>query len=577
MHAIEVRQLTKRFGTLTAVNGVSFTVEQGEVLGFLGPNGAGKSTTMKLITGFLEPSGGYAKVYGHDVVEEPIEAKRKLGYLPEGAPLYGEMTPRGFLEFIAEIRGFKGTEAERRIAQVVEKVHLEGVMGQRIETLSKGYKRRVGLAQALLHDPEVLILDEPTDGLDPNQKHEVRTLIHDMARDKSIIISTHILEEVDAVCTRAMIIGRGRVLFSGTPAEFAARSEYHNAVSLVVRSGTAAAAKRRIEALAGVVRVEEGAVTDGQCASLGDAPQRGLDPRRGRGSGARRGLGDRRPHGRGGASRRGVPDHHRPLPGRHIYTRRPAGASGGPSRAMNNTLVISKRELGAYFATPVAYVFIVIFLLLMGVFAFYLGGFYERNQADLDAFFQWHPWLYLFLIPALSMRLWAEERKTGTIELLMTLPVSLTEAVLGKFLAAWCFTAVALLLTFPIWITVNYLGDPDNGVIVAAYLGSLIMAGAFLAIGSCISALTKNQVIAFVVSVVVCFGFILSGFPMVLDFFSGWVPPVVLDAISDFSFLTQFAAIRKGVIDVRSLVYFLSLIALWLYATTVAVDARKAS
>jgi len=177
---------------------------------------------------------------------------------------------------------------------------------------------------------------------------------------------------------------------------------------------------------------------------------------------------------------------------------------------MNNTLVILKRELGAYFATPVAYVFIVIFLLLMGVFAFYLGGFYERNQADLDAFFQWHPWLYLFLIPALCMRLWAEERKTGTIELLMTLPVSLTEAVLGKFLAAWCFTAIALMLTFPIWITVNYLGDPDNGVIVAAYLGSLIMAGAFLAIGSCISALTKNQVIAFVVSVVVCFCFILS-------------------------------------------------------------------
>ena len=274
MHAIEVRQLSKRFGTLTAVNGVSFTVEHGEVLGFLGPNGAGKSTTMKLITGFLEPSGGYAKVYGHDVVEEPIEAKRKLGYLPEGAPLYGEMTPRGFLEFIAEIRGFKGGEAERRIAQVVEKVHLEGVMGQRIETLSKGYKRRVGLAQALLHDPEVLILDEPTDGLDPNQKHEVRTLIHDMARDKSIIISTHILEEVDAVCTRAMIIGRGRVLFSGTPAELAARSEYHNAVSLVVRSGTAAAAKRRIEALAGVVRVEEGAVTDGHV-SLVAMPRNG--------------------------------------------------------------------------------------------------------------------------------------------------------------------------------------------------------------------------------------------------------------------------------------------------------------
>ncbi len=263
MHAIEVRQLTKRFGPLTAVNGVSFTVERGEVLGFLGPNGAGKSTTMKMITGFLEPSGGLARVYGHDVVEAPIEAKRRIGYLPEGAPLYGEMTPRGFLEFIAEVRGLKGSAAQARIALVVDKVHLEGVMGQRIETLSKGYKRRVGLAQALLHDPEVLVLDEPTDGLDPNQKHEVRALIKEMAPEKSIIISTHILEEVDAVCTRAIIIGRGRVLFSGTPAELAARSEYYNAVALVVKAGAAAAAKRRIEALAGVVRVEEGALLDG--------------------------------------------------------------------------------------------------------------------------------------------------------------------------------------------------------------------------------------------------------------------------------------------------------------------------
>ncbi|MGH8507256.1 MAG: ABC transporter permease subunit [Gammaproteobacteria bacterium] len=244
---------------------------------------------------------------------------------------------------------------------------------------------------------------------------------------------------------------------------------------------------------------------------------------------------------------------------------------------MRTTLAIFKRELLAYFATPVAYVFIVIFLLLTGVFTFYLGGFYEANQADLDAFFQFHPWLYLFLIPAISMRLWAEERKAGTVELLMTLPVSLTQAVLGKFLAAWCFTTLALALTFPIWISVNYLGDPDNGVIAAGYLGSLIMAGGFLAIGGCFSALTKSQVVAFVLSTSVCFCFVLSGFPMVLDFFQAWMPQAVVDAIGSFSFLTHFSAIRKGVIDMRSLVYFLSLIAFWLYATTVAIDARKAS
>ena len=243
---------------------------------------------------------------------------------------------------------------------------------------------------------------------------------------------------------------------------------------------------------------------------------------------------------------------------------------------MRNTLAIFRRELRAYFATPVAYVFIVIFLFLNGIFTFYIGNFYERGQADLEPFFRFHPWLYLFLIPAISMRLWSEERKTGTIELTMTLPISLTQAVLGKYLAAWCFSGIALALTFPIWITVNYLGSPDNGVIVAGYIGSLLMAGAFLAIGSCISAVTKNQVIAFVISVVVCLAFILSGFPMVLDFFNGWAPQVVVDAISSFSFITHFDAITKGVIDLRDLIFFISLMALWLFANAVLLEMKKA-
>jgi ABC-2 type transport system permease protein len=235
------------------------------------------------------------------------------------------------------------------------------------------------------------------------------------------------------------------------------------------------------------------------------------------------------------------------------------------------------RELRAYFATPVAYVFIVIFLFLTGIFTFYLGGFYEREQADLEPFFRFHPWLYLFLIPAISMRLWAEERKAGTIELLMTLPVTRTQAVLGKYLAAWAFTAIALALTFPVWITVNYLGDPDNLVILAGYLGSLLMAGGFLAIGACISALTKNQVIAFVISVVICFLLIVSGFPIVLDFFKAWAPQAIVDVISSFSFLTHFQSIQKGVIDVRDLIFFASLIAFWLFANVLAIEAKKAS
>jgi ABC-2 type transport system permease protein len=242
----------------------------------------------------------------------------------------------------------------------------------------------------------------------------------------------------------------------------------------------------------------------------------------------------------------------------------------------HHTWVIFKRELSSYFATPIAYVFIVIFLFLSGIFTFYLGNFFARGQADLLPFFNFHPWLYLFLIPALAMRLWAEERKAGTIELLLTLPVTITEAVLGKFFAAWVFTAIALALTFPLWISVNYLGSPDNLVILAGYIGSLLMAGGFLAIGSCISALTKNQVIAFVITVVVCLAFILSGFPLVLDFFRGWTPNFIVTAISSFSFLTHFNAISKGIIDLRDLIYFFTLMAFWLFATALLIEMKKA-
>lgn len=243
---------------------------------------------------------------------------------------------------------------------------------------------------------------------------------------------------------------------------------------------------------------------------------------------------------------------------------------------MNIVAALFRRELRSYFATPVAYVFIVIFLVLMGTFTFYLGGFYERGQADLSAFFNYHPWLYLFLVPAIAMRLWAEERKTGSVELLMTLPVTAWQAVLGKYLAAWAFTGIALALTFPVWVTVNYLGNPDNGAILAAYVGSFLMAGGFLAIGSCLSATTKNQVIAFVLTVVACFGFLLAGFPMVLDIFSAWAPQVIVDGIASLSFLTHFSNISKGVIDLRDLVYFALVIAGFLFANTIVLQWKQA-
>jgi ABC-2 type transport system permease protein len=242
---------------------------------------------------------------------------------------------------------------------------------------------------------------------------------------------------------------------------------------------------------------------------------------------------------------------------------------------MNLLWPVFAREFKSYFATPLAFVFIVIFLFAMGAFTFYVGHFYDNGVADLSIFFGYHPWLYLFLVPALAMRLWAEERRSGTMELLLTLPVPLWVTVLGKFLAAWVFAGLALVLTFPIWLTVNYLGHPDNGVILASYVGSFLMAGAYLSIGACISSATSNQVIAFIVSVVVCFLFTISGAPLVLDAVRSWAPLPLVEAISSFSFLVHFSAITSGVIDLRDLIFFFSLIGLFLYANMLIVDLRK--
>ena len=263
---IKTEHLTKRYESLTAVDDVTFTVSPGEVLGFLGPNGAGKTTTMRMLAGFITPTSGKASICGHDVETDPLAAKASLGYLPEGAPSYGEMTVRRFLEFIADVRQLDGARRKERLDHVIDRLQLGKVLEQTIETLSKGFRRRVGLAQAIIHDPPVLILDEPTDGLDPNQKHEVRTLINDMARDKIIVISTHILEEVDAVCTRAIIIARGRIVADDSPAKLAVKSRYYNAVSVQLdQPDKLVALRTALAALPSVAEVEmserEGRVT----------------------------------------------------------------------------------------------------------------------------------------------------------------------------------------------------------------------------------------------------------------------------------------------------------------------------
>jgi ABC-2 type transport system permease protein len=242
---------------------------------------------------------------------------------------------------------------------------------------------------------------------------------------------------------------------------------------------------------------------------------------------------------------------------------------------MRNILIIAKRELGGYFATPLAYIFIAIFAALTSAFAFYLGGFFERGQADLKPFFDHHPWLLVLLVPSLAMRLWAEERKSGSIELLMTLPITTTEAVIGKFLAAWMMMAIALAVTAPMWITVNYLGSPDNGVILAAYFGSWLLSGAFLAIGAAISATTKNQVIAFVLATAVCFVFVMSGLEAVLQAFDSWLPKFVIVAISSMSYLNHYDQLAKGVVEARAIMFFFTMIAIWLFANVVIIDQKK--
>ena len=244
---------------------------------------------------------------------------------------------------------------------------------------------------------------------------------------------------------------------------------------------------------------------------------------------------------------------------------------------MRNALILARRELIAYFTSPLAYVFIVIFLALAGALGLYIGAFFQRGQADLVAFFTFHPWLFMILVPAIGMRLWAEERRSGTIELLMTLPITPFEAVLGKFLAAWSFATIALALTFPMWLTVDYLGQPDNGVIFAGYVGSWLMAGAFLSLSACLSAITKNQVIAFIVGAAACFLFLMSGLDLVLDAFRGWAPDYIVDMVGSLSFLTHFSGITKGVIGLPTAVFFLSLILLCLFVNTQVIELKKAS
>ena len=588
---LEARGLSKRFGSLLAVDGLDLEVERGEVLGFLGPNGSGKSTTMRMLTGFLTPSGGSAKVCGIDVQADPVAAQRHLGYLPEGAPAYADMTPSSYLRFVAEAHGLRAAAAGAAIERAIVMTQLEPVRHRPIETLSKGYKRRVGLAHALVHDPDVLVLDEPTDGLDPNQKHEVRALIQRIAADKAIIVSTHILEEVEAICTRTLIIAAGRRVTDGTPRELRALSPYHNAVTVTLPTVAAAAAEQVLRGVEGVDHTERGPTLEGLvCITAIAAP--GHDIRATGASAVRAAdLPFEQIHNapvhlddvfrqltQVARTSTGDAEQSLAVTAAPSVTLPVSPIPGASTRGMlgRDLWTICRRELAGYFTTPLAYVFIVIFLAALSALTFFAGGFFEVGQANLDGFFAYHPWLYLLLVPAIAMRLWAEERKTGSIELLLTLPLSTAAAVLGKFTAAWIVIAAGLALSSSLWVTVNYLGTPDNGAIATAYAGSLLLAGAYLAIGGLASVLTRSQVIAFIVAAALCFVFTVSGLRVVLDAVSGWAPVTLTRALSGFSFLEHYRGLTRGVVDIRDLVFFASTTALFLFATVVLVERKKA-
>lgn len=578
---VAVHGLTKRFGPLLAVAGLEFNVERGEVLGFLGPNGSGKSTTMRMLTGFLEPSAGSARIGGIDVQANPVLARRRLGYLAEGAPAYPEMTPLGFLSFVAAAHGLRGTVRRDAVARVVALTNIESVLHQPMDTLSKGYKRRVGLAQALIHDPDVLLLDEPTDGLDPNQKHEVRSLIAAMAPSKAIIISTHILEEVHAVCTRAMVIAEGQTIADGTPEALQARSRHYNAVSVTLPAAASDLGRDLLDSVEGVHGVEQCTVHEKRVRLTALSEHgRNILP----GVWQRLRATDlpieqvQLESGNLDEVFRTLTRDDRALAAGCVAASAAARSGGTDTSAhgvVRDALTVCRRELLGYFATPIAYVFIVIFLAAVGALTFFAGDFFKQDQASLDTFFQFHPWLYLFLIPALAMRLWAEERRTGSIELLLTLPISTAGAVLGKFFAAWTVAGVSLALTVSIWITANYLGSPDNGVIVAGYAGSFMMAGTYLAVGAFVSALTRSQVIAFIVAAAACFILTAAGLRVVLDVFGDWAPVELLPAIASFSILEHFRAWTRGVVDARSVAFFVSTIVFFLFATAVCVERNK--
>ena len=552
---IEARELHKRYGPNTALHRASFEVRRGEVVGLLGPNGAGKSTTMKILTCYIAPTSGTARVNGCDVFDDPVGARSAIGYLPESTPLYPEMMVLEYLEFMAAMRGHKGVEGRRRIKTAVEQTSLGDVIGKEIRALSKGYKQRVGLAQALVHEPPILILDEPMSGLDPNQAAEIRDLIREIGESRTVILSTHNLAEVQVTCGRVLIIAGGKIVADDTPDELTERAGKSKFVATIAAEGDGTELSKKAQAafekIADVASVRPRTGEEAGELLFDVLPKRRRGPPSGRVPCGRR----QRPR----AARARAPGRE---PGRHLPR-----AHAHRRQGMKNIMTIAGRQFRSYWNGPTAY--IVLSLVLGALGWFFWSTFFLYSRASVRNMFQWIGILSAFATPALAMGLLADEKRQGTIELLLTLPVKDHEIVAGKFLGVLGLYAVLLALTLPYPIAVAQFGPFDAGPVVTGYVGVLLQGAAMLGIGIMASSLTENQVVAFFIAIS------LTLMHLIVHSYIQVLPASLAGVIDWFTMDRHLEPMARGVIDMRDLVYFVSLIALALGITTTVLESRR--
>ena len=578
---IEVQHLTKRYGRITAVDDVSFRVERGEILGFLGPNGAGKTTTMRILTGYMPATEGKALVAGFDVFDQPVEAKRRTGYLPETPPLYPDMTVLEYLRFVAKIKGVPSAERRQRIQAVMERTRIADMANRLCGNLSKGYKQRVGLAQALIHNPDVLILDEPTAGLDPKQIIETRELIKGLAGDHTIVLSTHILPEVSQTCQRVVIIAKGKVVAVDTPDNLTARLQGSEMLYVQVDS-SGADVSAVLGSVAGVIRIAESDRKNGVVGYEVES-ERGQDIRRELARtivGSGWGLLELRP------TRISLEEIFLKLTTVESDAA-PVEQTGTEEQmvANGNTLAIAHKELRAYFVSPIAYVIIGGFAFLYGYFYIAILSFFVRqsmqmlqmggpptaniNEMMIRPLMQNVTVLVLFVMPMITMRTYSEEKRSGTIELLLTSPLTDLQIVLGKFLGAMALYVVMLAVTL-IHVAILFIyGNPEWKPIATAYLGLLLLGGSFISLGLFISSLTKNQIVAAMIT------FAVFLFLWIITWIGSVSGPTVSGITTYLSIIDLGEDFWKGVIDTTHLIYYLSFITFGLFLTVKSVDSER--